>query len=66
MDDRKTSLGCGTLILIALIVLIVGNMGSGEVMKEVEALRRETKQLSKSVELLHDELSEVKRLLEQR
>ncbi len=66
MDDRKTSLGCGTLVLIALIVLIVGNAGSGQVMEEVEALRRETDKLSESVERLHDELDEVKRLLEDR
>ncbi len=66
MDDRKASLGCGTLILIALIVLIVGNAGSGQVMEEVEALRRETHKLSESVERLHGELSEVKRLLEDR
>ncbi|MCP3920714.1 MAG: hypothetical protein GY711_34745 [bacterium] len=66
MDERKASLSCGTLILIALIVLIVGNAGSGEVMEEVEALRRETQELSNSVERLHGELREVKQLIRRR
>lgn len=28
--DQKVSLGCGTLILIAVIVLIFGNAGSND------------------------------------
>ena len=66
MDDRKASLGCGTFILIALIVLIVGNAGASQVMEEVEALRRETHELSESVERLHSELRVVKQLLTDR
>lgn len=66
MDDRKVGLGCGTLILIGLIVLIAGNAGSADVQKEVEALRRETRKLAASVERLHGELGEVKRLLQDR
>jgi len=66
MDNQQVSLGCGTLILIALIVLILGNTGSEEVMKEIEALRRETRELAESIDRLHREVGEVKLLLEVR
>ena len=36
---RKVSLGCGTLILIVLIVVIFGNLGSKDVEREVRGLR---------------------------
>lgn len=32
--DQKVSLGCGTLILIAIIVLIFGNSGSNNELDE--------------------------------
>ena len=41
MDDRNASLGCGTLIVIALIVLLLGNAKSDEILEEVRAVRRE-------------------------
>lgn len=33
-SDQKVSLGCGTLILIAIIVLIFGNSGSNQEIEE--------------------------------
>jgi len=36
--NHKVSLGCGTLILIALIVLIFGNMATGNISDEIRQL----------------------------
>ena len=47
---RPASLGCGTLILIALIVLIFSRGGSRETENEVRALKSEIGELKKSVE----------------
>jgi hypothetical protein len=43
LDDRTTqqaNLGCGTLILIALIVLIFSGRGTSEIKDEVKQLRQ--------------------------
>jgi hypothetical protein len=43
LDDRTTqqaNLGCGTLILIAVIVLIFSGRGTGEIKDEVKQLRQ--------------------------
>ena len=37
-SNRSVSLGCGTLILIILIVVIFGNMANKEVQQEVQQL----------------------------
>jgi hypothetical protein len=49
IDDKRTqqvNLGCGTLILIALIVIIFGGRGTGE----VEGLKSEIGELRKAVD----------------
>ncbi|MGC6464753.1 MAG: hypothetical protein ACON38_19500 [Akkermansiaceae bacterium] len=51
-QDHKVSLGCGTLILIAIIVLIFGNKGTNE---EVE----------KRVERIESKLDEIQEQLDQ-
>jgi len=48
--DRSVSLGCGTLILIALIVIIFAGGGTQEVKTEVEALRKEVAELRMMME----------------
>jgi Sec-independent protein translocase protein TatA len=53
MDGNRTqqaSLGCGSLILIALIVLIFSGRGTGDLEREVRALRAEVGELKKAVE----------------
>lgn len=47
---QEVSLGCGTLILIAVIVLIFGRAGTGDVEREVRGLRSEVGELKKAVE----------------
>ena len=53
VDDRRTqqvSLGCGTLILIAVIVQIFSGRGVADLKREVHDLRTEVGELKKSVE----------------
>jgi hypothetical protein len=47
---QEVSLGCGTLILIALIVLIFGRGGAGNFEHEMGSLRSEVRELKKTVE----------------
>ena len=49
-NNEKASLGCGTLILIALIVMIFGNMEkNSEVLSEIRQLRKEVQELRESL-----------------
>jgi hypothetical protein len=70
-DDRRTqqvTLGCGTLILIALIVSIFsGRPGLEELEREVRGLRSDIGELKKAIEVqsgqikaLHDRTEKAK------
>lgn len=48
--DQAVKLGCGTLILIALIVLLFSNRGQDDLKREIGSLRSEVHELRKSVE----------------
>jgi len=50
--DQKMTLGCGTLILIALIVLIFGNISVDRTTTHVVQLRNEVSQLRQEVQRL--------------
>ena len=54
-DGRKVQLGCGTLILIALIVIV---FGSGAVSDDVEDLEREVRALREEIVLLREEVGD--------
>ncbi len=63
MPDRPTdpraqvaSLGCGTLILVALIVFFVGRWSNAPLFDEVEALRADVHQLQAEVQSMHAHL----------
>jgi hypothetical protein len=47
--NQKVSLGCGTLILIALIVILFGNAGRRESAEELHGLRQDVQKLEKTV-----------------
>jgi cell division protein FtsL len=67
-DENRTqqvSLGCGTLILIALIVLIFSGRGSSDLEREVQGLRSEVVELKKSIEAQTSEIKELQRKLAQ-
>jgi cell division protein FtsB len=59
-DNQQTtvSLGCGTLILIALIVLIFSQGASDDVRREIQMLRQEVQSLTQSIKALEAELKD--------
>jgi hypothetical protein len=59
--NQKTTLGCGTLILIALIVMIFGNMSGHEATEEIKKLSQEVQTLRSTVS---DQTKAIKKLEE--
>jgi hypothetical protein len=62
LDERQTqhaTLGCGTFILIALIVMIFGNSGTSNLERDVQSLRSDIIELKKAVD---SQTNEIKRL----
>jgi len=62
-DDHSVKLGCGTLLIILLIVVFFGNRGMDEIGNrltkldtKVEVLHQEIQGLRASVEKLRDEV----------
>ena len=62
-DNRgqQASLGCGTLILIALIVLIFSRQNNDELNQEIKGLEAEVVQLKQAVE---EQTNQIKQLRE--
>ena len=56
--DNRVSLGCGTLILIALIVVIFGNMGGHDASHQVNALQEQIAKLNLTVDKLQAKLDD--------
>jgi hypothetical protein len=50
VQQQEVSLGCGTLILIALIVLIFGRGGTDDMERELKGLRAEVNELKAAVQ----------------
>ena len=64
LDERQTqhaTLGCGTFILIALIVMIFSGHGDSNLRQEVQSLRSEIMELKKAVDA---QTNDIKRLSE--
>ena len=62
IDEKRTqhaTLGCGTLILIALIVLFFSRPGMEDLERDVRSLKSEIAELKKAVE---SQTTEIKRL----
>jgi hypothetical protein len=58
-SDNKTQLGCGTLIIIALIVMIFsGGRESKRLRKSVDALNTKVERLEKKIDGLSKQISE--------
>lgn len=62
--EQRVSLGCGTLILIALIVLIFSGRGDREVGSELSDLRREIRTLKEAVETQTNQIKQLQQQLE--
>jgi hypothetical protein len=67
-DERRTqhaTLGCGTLILIALIVLLFSRPGISDLERDVQALRSEVADLKKAVDTQTHEMRRLHEKLDQ-
>ena len=56
--------GCGTLILIALIVLIFSGWGTSEMEREIHGLRNEVRGLKNSVDVQTNEFRTLRQRLD--
>jgi Sec-independent protein translocase protein TatA len=61
MKGQEVSLGCGTLILIAVIVMLFSGRGTGDLEREVKALRSQVDEIKQAVDR---QTSEIKLLRE--
>ena len=59
----QVSLGCGTLILIALIVLILGNAGSADNEEEFKKINQKLDSMDSTITDLKRELSDLRKEL---
>jgi len=50
MTDEKATLGCGSLILITLIVILFSGSGTKDLRKDISELRSELKQVQSTLE----------------
>ena len=62
--DRKATLGCGTLILIALIVIIFSKGGSDELEKELRKTTTRLESLEKGIDGQKVQLDQLRATLE--
>jgi len=62
---QHVTLGCGTLILIALIVLFFSRPGMSDVEREVHGLRSDVGELKKTIETQSAEIKALRKELEQ-
>ena len=64
-QSQQATLGCGSLILIALIVMYFSGRGTGDLEREVQALRSEVGDLKKAVEGQSGEIRQLRDRLPQ-
>ena len=58
--NQKATLGCGTIILIALIVIIFGNMGGKDAAEQVRGLRQDVQKLEQAITIQTQEIDSLK------
>ena len=56
--NDKVGLGCGTLILIVLIVMIFGNMGSQDLVPEIHKLQKSVQGLELKIGDLENKIDQ--------
>lgn len=59
-QQQTVSLGCGTLILIALIVLFFSRPGTDKLEREIQGLRGEVGELRETVNELRQEIQQLR------
>lgn len=65
VQGQGVSLGCGTLILIALIVMMFSGGGAGDLKRDVRALRSEVTELKKSVDAQSAEIKALRQKIDE-
>jgi hypothetical protein len=60
---QEASLGCGTLVLITVIVLYCSGTGTGDLKRDVHGLRSEVGELKKAVEAQATEIQQLRERL---
>ena len=60
------SLGCGTLIVIAMIVMIITSAGSSNLKDEMKSLQNQVQDLKRSVDAQTDQIRSLKELIQSR
>jgi len=63
---QKATLGCGTLILIAIIVAIFSNSGSKDVERGLDDLRRDVQNLKKSIDAQSQQIRDLHDMFKKR
>jgi hypothetical protein len=64
MKGQEVSLGCGTLILIAIIVMLFSGRGTGDLEREVKALRSQVDEIKQAVDLQTNEIKLLRERIE--
>jgi hypothetical protein len=62
--SQQVTLGCGTLILIALIVMFFSRPGLGEMERDMRALRSEVAELKKAIDLQTGQITRLQEKLD--
>ena len=61
--EHRVQLGCGTLILIALIVMFFSRTSTTEMENEIRGLRSDVSELKKLIEVQSGEIRELRQKL---
>ena len=64
LNEQRATLGCGTLILIALIVIIFTRPGMDDIEKEIEVLSKKIDGLEATISDQKDEIQALREALE--
>ena len=65
-QTQKVTLGCGTLIVIAIIVAIFSNNGMNDVGGRLDDLRGEVRELKKSIDAQAQQIRELHEMVKKR
>ena len=58
--DQRTQIGCGTVLLIALIVIFFSRSGSNDVDRQIQGLRSEVAEIKKLIEAQSAEIRQLR------
>ena len=64
MKGQEVSLGCGTLILIAIIVMLFSGRGRGELEREIRALRSQVNEIKQAIDRQTNEIKLLRERME--